>query len=100
MAKWPDRYKVIALAWIEEQLKLPTRTEYYLMRVAQRVHNQWAKNPVQLDDELITDLSARLKYRKYMSKQKVSKQAAIERSKAIWHSADKLAEIGRAKRGH
>lgn len=100
MIKWPERYKNIVLAWLDEQLKCPTRTEYYLMRIAQRVHAQWSKQGIQLDDELIPDLSTRLKYRKYMSKQRVSQQSAVERSKAIWHSADKMAQQSNRTKKH
>ena len=100
MAKWPERYKLIALAWMEDQLKVPTRTEYYLMRIAQRVHAQWSKQAIQLDDELITDLSVRMKYHKYRSKQKVSKVDRMKRSKAIWMGAGAIGQQRAMEKRH
>ena len=61
------------------------------MRVAQRVHGQWSKEPVGLEDEIIPDLRARIRIARLKKKKKpLTMEERVARSKAIWMSAGKM----------
>jgi len=66
--------------WLEEQWNKPSRTDHYLMRIAQRVQQQWSKKPVNLSDQLVKFA------RKTRREKPVDKAAQIARSKSIWMS--------------
>jgi len=79
MHEWPDRYRVLVMAWLEGQWNAPSRTDYYLMRIAQRIHQQWSKRVVEMNDQRITFT--------FGSKQPLSaeeREKRIARSKAVW----------------
>lgn len=92
MGKWTDRQCRLVQAWLHEQWNVPNRTDYYLMRVAQRVHSQWNKKPVSLKDQIIDfNLSASAEE---------TREAKIARSKAIWMGGVRAAEAHQKERCH
>ena len=76
MEEWPERFKDVAYAWLEKQWNEPSRTDFYLMRVAQRIHQQWSKGQISLKDENIEFV--------FKKATKLSKEERIAQSKAIW----------------
>lgn len=76
MNEWPERYKDLAMAWLDAQWNEPSRTDYYLMRVAQRLQQQWSKKQVSLKDQEI-----KFEFKKTVP---LTREEKIARSKAIW----------------
>ena len=52
MREWPERFKIIALGWLEEQWNKPSRTDWQLIRIAQRVH-QRSKGAASLKEQQV-----------------------------------------------
>lgn len=77
MSKYPERYKDIALAWIRKKQKesweRPSRTDYYLMRIAQRIQ-QTSGIKASLKDQIIS----------FVKDEPSSMEERVARSKAIW----------------
>jgi hypothetical protein len=76
MDRWPERYLKTVLDWIERQWNKPSRTDYYLMRVAQRVQQQWSKKCVTIEDQKLQIKITKVR--------ELTKEEKIARSKAIW----------------
>ena len=79
MQRWPQRYGKIARMWIKHQndksWNKPSRTDYYLMRVAQRVHqSSVSKREITLDDE-------RVRFTDHSPEDQAKR---VEQSKARW----------------
>jgi hypothetical protein len=88
--EWPARFKNLAMAWLSEQWNNPSRTDYYLMRIAQRVQ-QWA-NP-----------KALVKEQKVVFEQNPDKKEETDsgsRSKAVWIGGVKAAAKIRDRHGN
>lgn len=73
MEEWPERYKRLALLWLDEQWNKPSRSDYYLMRVAQRVH-QWSTSKTSIKDQLIQFTTAKA----------LTPEERVAQSKAVW----------------
>jgi hypothetical protein len=67
---------MLAMAWLEEQWNKPSRTDYYLMRIAQRMHQQWSKKSVSMEDQRITFT--------FGQKKGLSMEERVAKSKAAW----------------
>ena len=88
MDDWPERFKTLAMAWLEEQWNKPSRSDYYLMRIAQRIQAQWSKKPATLKDQII----------EFEQKKAESKPMdPVARSKAIWLGGLKAAQKAKDK---
>ena len=75
----------LATAWLNEQWNKPSRTDYYLMRIAQRVHQQWNnKTVVGVDDQRV-----QFEMKKVVE---LTQEEKVARSKAIWKGGVKAAE--------
>ncbi len=46
MTDWQFR---VWLAWLDMEWNRPSRTDHYLMRIAQRCHQGWVKHPGEVD---------------------------------------------------
>lgn len=106
LREWPEHFKDLALAWLNEQWNVPSRSDYYMMRVAQRIQQQWSKEPVSLKDQIVD--AALMKYLNYEARTQKEKapgpatQEEIERSKAIWMGGVKAYQrvAEERRRGH
>lgn len=74
MEEWPERYRDLALAWMDSQWNTPSRSDYYLMRIAQRVQQQYSKKPISLKDQIV----------QFETAKSLSMEDRVARSKAIW----------------
>jgi hypothetical protein len=96
MAKWPDRYKHLVLAWLREQWNRPSRTDHYLMLIAKRLAQQWSKEAVTLDSQEL-----KFEFKKVPVKKEPTQEDKVARSKAIWLGGLKAARDNmRQQRGH
>ena len=76
MCEWPDRFRKAALHWISDEFNEPSRSDYYLMRIAQRVQ-QWTSSKASVADQRLT-FTNRSKAKKPTMEQRVAA------SKATW----------------
>ena len=79
MHEWPDRYRIIAMAWLNEQWNVPSRSDHYLMRIAQRITQQWSKKKTSLKDQRVTFTLAQKDKRPDLTAEE-----RIAHSKATW----------------
>lgn len=77
MEEWTESRLLIALAWLKEQWNKPSRTDHYLMRIAQRAH-QWTKGNSTLKDQIVN-----FEFKKIRSIP-LTQEERVARSKAIW----------------
>ena len=87
MGRWTHREYVARLAWIDAQWEQPSLTDYYLMRVAQRVQQVLAKNPGQIGLEHQQVKFERKKAEAPPPMTEAQRKVHIERSKAMWCTA-------------
>lgn len=76
MQRWTERYLRTVIEWLNQQWNKPSRSDYYMMRVAQRVQQQWSKKPISIDDQKLT--------LKVVKTRPLSREEKIARSKAVW----------------
>jgi hypothetical protein len=93
MNEWPERWKNMALRWIKDQWNRPDQTHYYLMRIAQRIQQQWSKNTGQITLE-----GQRIRWNVDDAPKKTLEERVAE-SKAVWIGGVKAAQEARG-RGH
>ena len=80
---WSEKLLRIASAWMDLQWNEPSRSDYYLMRVAQRVHQQWnSKTTVEISDQEIEFTTKKV----CQKTPEEEHQERVERSKSTWMS--------------
>jgi hypothetical protein len=82
MGKWPERYRDLVLEWLEDQWNRPSRSDYYAMRISQRIQQGYSKKAVSIDDQMI----------KFAEPTVQKPIDPVERSKAIWIGGVKAAQ--------
>ena len=91
MYRWPERYKNLVLEWLRQQLNVPRRSDYYAMRIAQRIHQQYSKKAVSIKDQIVQfDVG---------TKQPLTMAERVARSKAVWLGGAEAAKKVKAKHG-
>ena len=91
MQEWPERYRDLVLTWLGDQWDKPSRSDHYLMRIAQRV-NQWSNSKATLKDQIIGF------EKKKLVDPKTEMEARIARSKAVWIGGVEAAKKNLAER--
>lgn len=93
--KWPYREYKLRLAWLDNEWNRPNRSDWFLMRIAQRIQ-QFAgfgsgkhANKVTLEDQQVTFESTSEKTKK-TEKTIAQKDIESKRAKAIWKARLKL----------
>lgn len=98
MGRITHREFLVREAWVEQQWNRPSRTDFYLMRVAQRVQQVLAKNPgnITLEHQRVE-----IERKPVKPKTQLTLEQQTVRSKAAWLgavSSDKTRVTYRIKR--
>lgn len=96
IARWTHREFLTRLAWLDEQWNRPARSDYYLMRVAQRVQQVLSRSPnsVGIDDQRV-----RFESEAAMRRASEDTAAATRRAKAGWAGLIRAVKRGRGNGG-
>ena len=77
------RFKNLAMAWLRKQWNEPSRSDYYLMRIAQRVQQQYSLRPISIEDQRVSH---------NFTTAAQSRKDRIARSKSVWIGGVKAAK--------
>jgi len=79
---WPEKWVRIIWAWMDDQWENPSRSDHYLMRIAQRVQQTWSKEKISLEDQKIS----------FKRKKALTQEEKIAQSKAAWRGGLAMAK--------